>query len=263
MAIELSESVGANASNQREEVESVQGALGELSDLMFDPPMHPGPVDGKCGPGTEGAIEQFQRRLGFRRPDARIDPNGGTLQRLNAWLAIAEMTVGYPFAQESAFPFFGSGAGMRAFGSRRSGGARAHAGVDLYFPDFTAVLAMADGVVVRGPYAFYSKTFALEIDHGPVLARYGELAPESAPFVREGDQVQRGQQLGRVGILEREDGRRLDLPSMMLHLELYDKTASGSLTRKTDTAKSIHGIPFNRRKDLMDPTSVVRRAQMP
>jgi len=263
MTIELAGSVGTNGLNRSKDVESVQTALRRLADVMFDPPLHPGPADGKSGEGTEGAIESFQRRLGFRKPDARIDPGGTTLARLNAWLVIGDLTPRYPFATKSTFSFFGSGAGMRAFGSRRDDGARAHAGIDLYFPDFTPVLAMADGIVTRGPYDFYLKTRAIEIDHGPVLARYGELAPEPAPLVKEGDRVRRGQKIGRVGILTRANGTRLGVPSMMLHLETYDKTETGKLTRADGTsARNEHGVPFKRRQDLMDPTALVRRARM-
>ena len=50
-----------------------------------------------------------------------------------------------------------------------------HAGCDLYFPQGTSIHAVADGVVTRGPYAFYCETFALEVDHGSFLARYGEI----------------------------------------------------------------------------------------
>jgi hypothetical protein len=35
------------------------------------------------------------------------------------------------------------------------------------------VLAMDDGVVINGPYSFYSGTYALEIKHPQFIARYG------------------------------------------------------------------------------------------
>jgi hypothetical protein len=41
----------------------------------------------------------------------------------------------------------------------------------------------------------------------------------------------------------------------MLHLELYDKSLSGSLTVVSDSETAMRkGVPFMRRKDLMDPT---------
>lgn len=264
MTVSLSTSVGFECANQAEDVRAVQAALKEAARLTLDDRLDPGPVDGWCGVGTEGAIEQFQRRLGMRRPDVRVDPDGTTLARLNALLAIDGVTMTFPFTRSSEFPFVGPGAGMRAFGSRRSGGARAHAGVDLYFPDFTPVLALADGVVTRGPYPFYLQTFAVEIDHGPFVARYGEIAPEEDWFVEEGDEVARSQQVGRVGILTKDDGSRLGVPSMMLHLELYDKTETGKLTRAIGTsARDAVGTPYFRRRDLIDPSGFVRRAALP
>lgn len=53
----------------------------------------------------------------------------------------------------------------RSFGSSRAGGARKHAGVDLYAPVGTEILAIDDGVVLRGPYLFYAGTQAIEIRH--------------------------------------------------------------------------------------------------
>lgn len=260
MSVSISQAVGFNAPNLSHDVEAIQRALTQTASLTLDHNLHPGPVDGVNGSGTEGAIEQFQRRLGVRKPDARIDPNGYTLRRLNALLAIGDVNITYPFTQRSAFAFYGAGAGMRAFGSRRSGGARAHAGIDLYFPDFTPVLAMADGTVVR----FYLQTYAVEVDHGAFIARYGELAPEPTWPIRKGSTVQQGQLLGRIGILTKNDGSRLNVPSMMLHLELYDKTETGKLTRAEGTsAKNAAGVPFRRRRDLIDPTGFIHQAPLP
>ena len=264
MPLVLSASVGDGATNQAADVAAVQRALQRASDLTLDPRVHPGPADGRCGDGTEGAIERFQRRLGFRRPDARVDPGGTTHRRLDALLAIGEADLTFPFRRSPAFPYAGPGAGMRAFGARRSSGARAHAGVDLYAPDFTDVLAMADGVVTRGPYPFYLRTFAVEVDHGPFLVRYGELAPDATPPVTEGDAVSQGDLVGRVGILKHANGRRLDVPSMMLHVEMYDKTQTGGLTRAIGTsARWTNGKPFYRRRDLIDPTGLLKRAPLP
>ncbi len=264
MKVSLSKSVGFEGSNRSDDVKAVQAALKEAARLTLDPRLDPGPVDGACGVGTEGAIEHFQRHIGIRRPDAKIDPNGFTLRRLNALLALDEVEMAFPFKKSSKFPFHGAGAGMRAFGSRRSSGTRAHAGIDLYFPDFTDIFALADGVVKRGPYPFYLKTFAVEIDHGPFVARYGEIAPEQAWAVEEGDQVERGQKIGRIGILTNKNGSRLGVPSMMLHLELYDKTETGKLTRASGTsARNSAGVPYFRRRDLIDPTGFLHRAALP
>jgi murein DD-endopeptidase MepM/ murein hydrolase activator NlpD len=144
----------------------------------------------------------------------------------------------------------------RAFASNRSNGARAHAGCDLYFEKGTWIHAIADGTVTRGPYPFYCETFALEVDHGDFLARYGEIQAITA--VKKGDRVQAGEQIARVGHLV-----GIRVPSDMLHLELYDKSASGPLTI-TDPARSkkrSDGIPFMRRNDLIDPTPSLNQWQ--
>ena len=264
MHITLTDAVGFQSTNRASDVEEVQAALKEAARIVGDARLDPGPVDGDCGVGTEGAIDWLQRRFGMRNPDVRVEPVGRTLDRLNALLAIGEAELSYPFDRPSEFPFHGAGAGMRAFGSRRSGGTRAHAGIDLYFPDFTDVLALADGMVARGPYAFYLQTFAVEIDHGAFVVRYGEIAPEAAWAVEEGDRVEKGQKIGRVGVLTNSDGSRLGVPSMMLHLEMYDKTETGKLTRAVGTsARSTTGTPFFRRRDLVDPTAFVRAAAPP
>jgi murein DD-endopeptidase MepM/ murein hydrolase activator NlpD len=140
--------------------------------------------------------------------------------------------------------------GARAFASNRSQGTRAHAGCDLYFPVGTWIHAIRDGVVTAGPYAFYAGTFALEVDHGSFLARYGEIQA-SAP-VSAGDHVTGGQKIARVGHLI-----GITVPSDMLHLELYDKSdgASGPLTvGAAHSKRRADGVPFLRRKDLTDPT---------
>ncbi|WP_412067924.1 M23 family metallopeptidase [Rubrivirga sp. IMCC43871] len=263
MALNLSASVGANGSNKKTDVTALQKALQRASDLTLDPRVHPGPADGASGDGTEGAIARFQRRLGYARPDARIDPGGNTLRRLNALLAIGEADMSFPFSESSGHLYVGPGAGMRAFGARRSGGTRAHAGVDLYFPDFTDIHAVADGTVTRGPYPFYLQTFAIEIDHGAFVARYGELAPESSWPVKAGDTVAKGQKVGRIGILKTANGRRLGVPSMMLHFEMYDKTQTGALTRAIGTsARHTNRSPFFRRRDVIDPSGFLKRAPL-
>ena len=98
-----------------------------------------------------------------------------------------------------------------------------------------------------GPYPFYQGTFALEIDHGAFLARYGEI--QQSTFVHQGDQVTAGQPIAKVGNL-------IGITNSMLHLELYDKSAQGQLTVKNNqTARTANGVPFMRRKDLIDPTA--------
>jgi len=101
--------------------------------------------------------------------------------------------------------------------------------------------------VTLGPYPFYDGTYALEVDHGTFLARYGEI--QKSAMVRQGDRVTPGQPIAKVGKLN-------SISNSMLHLELYDKSASGALTVKnSQTKKTANGIPFMRRRDLIDPTA--------
>ena len=150
----------------------------------------------------------------------------------------------FPFKQ---LPSVNWTEGMRAFGSRRSHGARAHAGCDLYFPVSTTIHAITVGTVTRGPYEFYEGTYALEVDHGAFLARYGEI--QKSALVRQGDCVSAGQPIAKVGKLN-------SITNSMLHLELYDKSATGDLTvRNNQTKRTAKGVPFMRRRDLIDPTA--------
>jgi len=135
--------------------------------------------------------------------------------------------------------------GQRAFGSNRRGG-RKHAGCDLYAPVGSSVVAMAAGTIIQPVYAFYLGTFALEVDHGTFVARYGEIKQEHADQFATGDDVLPGQLLGSVGQLQ-------GLSFSMLHLELYTGSASGGLTDRANP-------PYQRRADLMNPTPFVDRA---
>ena len=137
--------------------------------------------------------------------------------------------------------------GGREFGARRSGGRRKHAGCDLKAPKGTEILAMADGRVIRGPYAFYGGTFALEVRHANgMVVRYGEIDGKAPKGVRAGADVLRGQVIACVG--------RLDSGNSMLHLELYAGDQSGPLTQP--------GNPFMRRADLVDPTPYLDQAPL-
>lgn len=135
----------------------------------------------------------------------------------------------------------------RRFGARRANG-RLHAGCDLYAPQGTAVLAAADGVITR--FAFFAlnsslpqKVSAMEVRHeGGWIGRYCEIANALPAGLKEGSPVRAGQVLAFVGHLMDV----LDVPSDMLHFEMYAGTASGPLS---DFARP----PFMRRRDLLDP----------
>jgi murein DD-endopeptidase MepM/ murein hydrolase activator NlpD len=262
LSSQISRSVGRwekGASNLQPDVEVVQRLLEAAAQALQAPELDPKGVDGKIArpPATSNtvtAIEAFQSRF-TSSVDGLIIPDSQTWHALlDAAGELDQPDVSsepsgllFPFPTLPATDWIRS---PRAFASNRSNGARAHAGCDLYFEKGTWIHAIGDGIVIRGPYPFYCETFALEVDHGDFLARYGEIQAKTT--VKQGDKVRAGEQIARVGHLV-----GIHVPSDMLHLELYDKSASGPLTI-TDAARSkkrSDGISFMRRKDLIDPTS--------
>jgi murein DD-endopeptidase MepM/ murein hydrolase activator NlpD len=135
----------------------------------------------------------------------------------------------------------------RNFGGNRSGG-RKHAGCDLYAPVGTAIRAMSQGTILRALYEFYGGTYALEVDHGTFVARYGEIQRTTASRFKVGDPVSPGAVIGHVGKLNNYN-------RSMLHLELYADTATGQLTVRNNP-------PFQRRRDLFDPTTWLDAARV-
>lgn len=74
-------SVGRNGVNSRSDVITVQELINKNIDLMT--PLRPLVVDGRAGPKTISAIEEFQRRVvKMRNPDGRVNPGGPTFQKL-------------------------------------------------------------------------------------------------------------------------------------------------------------------------------------
>jgi len=244
----------------------VQRLLELAAQSLQAPELDPKGVDGKIvrPPATShtvAAIEAFQGRF-TNSVDGLIKPDSQTWYALVHAVSQKPAIQGPPSqpavsneAREFSFPFLTVSTAdwvrsPRAFASNRNNGLRAHAGCDLYFEKGTWIYAIGDGTVTRGPYPFYCQTFALEIDHGDFLARYGEIQAKTS--VKEGDRVHAGEQIAKVGHLV-----GIQVPSDMLHFELYDKSASGPLTIP-DAARSKKrpdGTPFMRRGDLIDPTS--------
>lgn len=132
--------------------------------------------------------------------------------------------------------------GMRSFGSNRDKGKRKHAGADLYAPTGTTVRAMESGIVLSAGN-FYAGTDFVTIKHQNHIIRYGELAPGSIKVKAE-DEVTRGQPIGAVGKL-----KGINVPSNMLHLEMYSNTSDPSNL----TVKGTAGGKFKRRSDLINP----------
>lgn len=147
--------------------------------------------------------------------------------------------------------------GSRQFGAGRDG--RKHAGCDLKVPVGTPICAIADGVVHLGPYRFYKGTYALEVNHGDIRVRYGEILATAAvsshlsilPEIKKGALVKKGQLIAYVGLMT--DRNR----SHMLHFECYSNPKlDGPLSDKSKT-----GGAFKRRSDLMDPTNLLDGAK--
>jgi hypothetical protein len=140
--------------------------------------------------------------------------------------------------------------GARYFGAHR--GNRKHAGCDLLAPPGTPIFAIADGEVHLGPYYFYEGTYALEVVHGDILVRYGEILPSAVisddlkflPEVRKRARVKKGQVIAYVGKMDKQS---------MLHFECYSNPSlPGGLTDRSKT-----GGAFQRRRDLMNPTNLL------
>ena len=128
----------------------------------------------------------------------------------------------------------------RRFGAPREGGARAHAGCDLYVPVGSPVLAVSDGLVITR-YPFYEGTWAVVVDHGSFVARYGEIAFRDYPAAHTGAKIKQGQVIGEVG-------RLTGYEFFMLHYEMYLAGTTEPLTDKNNP-------PFQRHRNLMDPTA--------
>jgi hypothetical protein len=72
----LTASVGAAGQNRHQDVGLVQR-------LLLDQGCSPGPIDGRCGRHTVGAILRFQRGF-LQHPDGRVDVDGTTWRHLRA-----------------------------------------------------------------------------------------------------------------------------------------------------------------------------------
>ncbi len=83
----ISGSVGAKGVNKEADVELIQKLL---NDVGLKPKLS---VDGDCGPKTIAAITAYQKRLGFRKPDGRIDVGGTTWKKLSANITASDTSV--------------------------------------------------------------------------------------------------------------------------------------------------------------------------
>ena len=158
-------------------------------------------------------------------------------------------------APKSNAACFGSGR------KKKGGGVRRHAARDLYAKDFTDVVAIAPGKVLRVS-AFYCKTHAITVKHETsdgrkFIVRYGEVDPTTIK-VEKGNPVTQGQLLGRTGILKNSDGTKLIVTQgknvSMLHFEAFSG-ANG--LDSADDLTGAHG-EYLRRADLIDPVAILQ-----
>lgn len=133
----------------------------------------------------------------------------------------------------------------RKFGASRANG-RLHSACDLYRPTAgEPIRAVDDGEVIRGPYAFYEGTYALEVKHASgFVVRYGEITGRVAPGVKVGAKITKGQTVGFMGKVNS------NCCSPMLNFEMFSGAAKGSLTQPRP--------PYQRRSDLMNPTAYLQ-----
>ncbi len=75
----IARSVGRGGSNSQDDVKTVQILLNLSANAALA-------EDGTIGPKTIAAIEAFQSKIGFTKPDGRVDPAGKTLKQL--WKAM-------------------------------------------------------------------------------------------------------------------------------------------------------------------------------
>ncbi len=218
--------------------------------------------DGYYGQSTLLAVKSFQLKQGLK-DDGIVGPKTwrllGSPEATNIGSSFSPSVPPYTpvkgTGEGTFFPLarvysesWAKGAGT--FGANRKG-PRAHAGCDLYAPKGTWIHAVTAGTVIYGPRPFYCETYEIAVHHGDFVIRYGEVQRDSP--VREGDKVQAGQRIARVGHLV-----GIKVPSDMLHLEMYSGKARGALTdRSAQSAKRSDGVSFQRRSDLMNPTSHV------
>lgn len=242
----ITQSVGDKGKNIKPDVLKIQTALNNVKPALTAIPLK---VDGIYGKKTGDAIIAFQKKhLAMLNPDGRIDPNGRTIQKLKQMqgAVVPPQHLLFPLSTKPSESYK---SGIRAFGSIRSRGNRKHAGVDLYAAKGTLIRAMKDGTVLQH-YKFYLGTQALEIDHGDMVVRYGEISHVAAGII-PGANVKRGQVVAYVGELTFKSGNKMS----MLHLEAYKGTLTGPLTVRASK-------PYQRRGDLFDPTKLLDGAVM-
>ena len=157
------------------------------------------------------------RRMGFYPPQTGHEGRGGpsdgsadpTFKQLfTSWKKLDNLASGaiaVPSDKPVKTAAFTSGYGVRSDPFR--GGAAMHAGIDLAGPHGTPIYATADGLVTTAKWNSGGYGNLIKVDHGRgIETRYGHLAQM---LVRDGQQVKRGQLIGRMGSTGRSTGNHL------------------------------------------------------
>jgi murein DD-endopeptidase MepM/ murein hydrolase activator NlpD len=166
---------------------------------------------------SENIDKATLERLGFYPAEAGQTGRGGPFdgnadptfkQLFTSWKKLDNLASGaiaVPSDKPVKTAAFTSGYGVRSDPFR--GGAAMHAGIDLAGPHGTPIYATADGTVERAGWNSGGYGNLIEVDHGRgIETRYGHL---SAVLVHAGDQVKRGQLIGRMGSTGRSTGNHL------------------------------------------------------
>jgi murein DD-endopeptidase MepM/ murein hydrolase activator NlpD len=142
------------------------------------------------------------------------------------------------------------------FGAERSGGFPIHGACDLIAPPGTGVVAVQEGLIIRGPYPFVTycqggkdetTTYAIDVAHRHFTARYGEIGNALPDGVRAGGRVTEGDVIAYVGA---------QCGGSMLHFELFDDPNRLDYLTDISVHKYLY-VPqanYHRRNDLLDPT---------
>lgn len=215
-----------------------------LNNCGIKPPLIP---DGNFGLLTASAVKKFQASKRLVADGIVGNSTWSALELTNNQPHTTPTNVDtqqdtidnfyFPLAQRPNPDWTG---GKRFFGASRPG--RLHAGCDLLGKPHTPIYAIADGTLLRGPYQFTGPknnlpvTDAVEIRHGKLLVRYGEIMPGS--YVG-GKTVRKGQVIAKIGDCK------------MLHFELYTDGAS--------TASLTGGGSYKRRSDVTNPAPYLEK----
>jgi len=166
---------------------------------------------------SEDVDQASLERLGFYGAAKGRDGRGGPFdgnadptfkQLFTSWKKLDNLASGaiaVPSDKPVKTAAFTSGYGVRSDPFGR--GAAMHAGIDLAGPSGTPIYATADGYVTDAGYNSGGYGNLIKVDHGRgIETRYGHL---SSMAVRAGQQIKRGQLIGRMGSTGRSTGSHL------------------------------------------------------